>query len=65
MSSTCRDRRGVSPTGSAASGTADTGYGMGLAAGDFDADGRTDLFVTNYGPDVLYRNLGGGRFEEG
>ena len=50
--------------GSAASGTADTGYGMGLAAGDFDADGRTDLFVTNYGPDVLYRNLGGGRFEE-
>ncbi len=32
--------------------------------GDYDGDGRPDLFVTNYGPDVLYRNLGGGRFED-
>ena len=55
---------GVFSDRSAASGTADTGYGMGLAAGDFDGDGRTDLFVTNYGPDVLYRNLGEGVFEE-
>lgn len=46
------------------SGLAHTGYGMGLAAGDYDGDGLTDLFVTNYGPDALFRNRGGGRFEE-
>ncbi len=49
---------------STASGTADTGYGMGLAAGDYDGDGRTDLFITNYGPDRLFRSLGEGRFED-
>lgn len=50
-------------------GVADTAYGMGLCAGDVDADGRLDFLVTNYGPDRLYRNLGPGpdgvaRFEE-
>src|SRR5688572_2154925 len=39
-------------------------YGMGACAGDFDNDGAVDLYVTNYGPNVLYRNLGGGRFSE-
>ncbi len=43
-------------------GVGDTGYGMGLAVGDYDNDGDTDLFVTNYGPNVLYRNEGNGRF---
>ena len=41
-----------------ASGTGDPGYGMGVCAGDVDADGRLDFLVTNYGPDLLYRNLG-------
>ncbi len=49
---------------SAASGTDHAGYGMGLAAGDYDGDGLTDLFITNYGPDALFRNLGGGVFED-
>ncbi len=45
-------------------GVGDEGYGMGLCIGDIDGDGRPDLFVTNYGPDRLYRNLGEGKFEE-
>ncbi len=36
----------------------------GAAAGDYDNDGRVDLFVTRYdASDILYRNVGGGRFE--
>ena len=34
-------------------------YGMGVAAGDYDNDGDPDLYVTNYGPNRLYRNDGG------
>jgi len=37
-------------------------YGMGLATGDYDNDGDDDLFVTNFGANVLYRNDGSGRF---
>ncbi len=37
-----------------------TGYGMGVAAGDFDNDGFTDLYVTNYGSNQLLRNQGAG-----
>ena len=34
----------------------ENGYGMGTATGDYDNDGDVDLFVTNFGSDVLYRN---------
>jgi len=37
-------------------GVADTTYGMGITVGDYDNDGDDDLFVTNYGPNLLYRN---------
>lgn len=39
---------------------------MGVDIGDFDLDGLFDLFVTNYQGEmpVLYRNLGGGLFED-
>lgn len=41
------------------SGLGDGGFGMGVAAGDMDNDGWVDVFVTNVGPDALYRNAGG------
>jgi hypothetical protein len=44
------------------SGTGDRGYGMGCAVGDYDGDGDTDLYVTNYGANALYRNDGEGAF---
>ena len=37
---------------------------MGVAAGDFDNDGWTDLYVTGVNRNVLYRNRGGGRFTD-
>jgi enediyne biosynthesis protein E4 len=47
-----------------ATGTGDTGYGMGAAVGDADNDGHLDLYVTNYGPNVFYRNDGHGAFAD-
>ncbi len=42
----------------------DGGHSPGAAWGDFDGDGRPDLFVSSYeGTGRLYRNLGNGRFE--
>ena len=41
-----------------------TGWGMGIAVGDFDNDGLPDLYVTGYGHNVLYRNLGSCKFED-
>ena len=37
-------------------------YGLGVAAGDYDNDGRTDLFVTGLNGNRLFHNAGGGRF---
>ena len=45
-------------------GVGDRGYGMGLAVADYDNDGDLDLFVTNFGPNVLYRNNGDGTFTD-
>ncbi len=39
-------------------------FGMGAAAADYDGDGDTDLYVTNYGRNLLYRNRGDSTFED-
>jgi hypothetical protein len=38
-------------------------WGTGVAVADYDNDGRPDILVTSFGRNVLYHNLGGGRFE--
>jgi hypothetical protein len=43
----------------AASGLSSSGWGQGVCAGDYDNDGYTDIFITYYGRNVLYRNSGG------
>lgn len=44
------------------SGITANGYGMGVAAGDFDNDGCVDLYLTNLGPNQLFRNNCDGTF---
>ena len=44
------------------SGANDSGYGIGVSTGDYDNDGDTDLYVTNFGVNALLRNEGGGKF---
>jgi hypothetical protein len=39
-------------------------YGMGVAAGDYDNDGRADLYITALEGDRLFHNEGRGRFRD-
>jgi len=41
-----------------------SGYGNGCTVGDYDNDGDEDLYVTNFGPSILYRNNGDGTFTD-
>ncbi len=45
-------------------GVAGKGYDMGAAVGDYDNDGKTDLFVAGVNGSTLYHNLGNGKFED-
>lgn len=42
----------------------DTNYGMGVAVGDYDNDGFPDIYVTNFGHNILYHNNGDGTFSD-
>jgi hypothetical protein len=48
----------------AKSGIVQTGWGQGVCVGDIDNHGYPDLFVTQWGQNVLYRNLGNGTFRD-
>jgi hypothetical protein len=39
-------------------------YGMGVASGDIDNDGCVDLYLTNFGPNRLYRSNCDGTFTD-
>lgn len=45
-------------------GVANERWGMGAAVGDYDNDGRSDLYVTNFGVSRLYHNNGDGTFTD-
>lgn len=40
------------------------GWGMGVAVADYDNDGLPDIYVTGYGGNALYHNLGNCKFED-
>ena len=40
------------------------GWGMGVAVADYDNDGLPDIYVTGYGGNALYHNLGSCKFED-
>jgi hypothetical protein len=39
-------------------------YGMGAAVGDYDGDGRVDVFISALGANHLFHNEGGGKFRD-
>ncbi len=45
-------------------GVANERWGCGLAVGDYDNDGRPDMYVTNFGVSRLYHNNGNGTFSD-
>ncbi len=45
-------------------GVGSKSYGVGATVGDYDNDGDTDLYVTNFGEDQLYQNNGDGTFTD-
>ena len=45
-------------------GITQTGWGQGVCVGDIDNHGYPDLFITQWGQNVLYRNLGNGTFKD-
>jgi hypothetical protein len=45
-------------------GVANERWGFGVAVGDYDNDGRADIYVSNFGVSRLYHNNGNGSFTD-
>jgi hypothetical protein len=48
----------------ASSGFTRRGWGSGVCVGDYDNDGAPDVYITAFGPDVLWHNGGNGTFTD-
>ena len=59
-----RNDAGIFVDITASANVGDTGYGLGAVAADYNSDGYQDLYVTNLGKNVLYRNNGDGTFTD-
>jgi hypothetical protein len=62
-----RDGTFTDVTGKAGVAAKNTGpdvFKTGVAVGDYDNDGWLDLYVSAYGPNILYRNNGDGTFTD-
>ncbi|HEX5715322.1 MAG TPA: CRTAC1 family protein [Thermoanaerobaculia bacterium] len=58
------NRNGTFTDASKGSGLDIQVYGMGATAGDYDNDGKMDLYLTALEGDRLFRNLGNGKFQD-
>ena len=58
------NRDGTFTDVTALAGVGRTGWGTGVAIGDFDNDGWDDLFCTYWGHNILYHNNGDGTFTD-
>src|SRR5262245_26254373 len=58
------NRDGTFTDVTAKAGVAGSGYGMGVAVGDYDGDGLPDMLVTQYNGVILYHNNGNGTFTD-
>jgi len=45
-------------------GVAITAYGLGITIGDYDNDGSPDVYLDNYGPNILFHNNRDGTFTD-
>jgi enediyne biosynthesis protein E4 len=58
------NRDGTFTDATSKAGVANSSWGQGVCAGDFDNDGWQDIYVTNFGKNRLYRNNRDGTFKD-